>query len=316
MEAICFGFRFLPPSPSPLSLSFSFSFSTLLRGADLEGLSTLGSGDRGACGICPLLFSPLVFYVILGAAGFQTPFATESSLGLPPVSVHRVLSCLILVPLLVLLSLAQLCLFYLLQFVSSLILRYKPKNDLCPCRRTKLLSGSNAGNRDFPVGSQERMKTCGCGISCVCVCVCVCLCVRGRQKERESVIVCGRVLRTDCISECVYGMCVYASFNSSLTRTVCACVFDMMSPCCDPEQGKDAKWYDKHQRRRRRQPVHCFGAWPPLWGRLKSSKWLRCVHYPGVSSDGFICREQRKTEHILLRRLISRALCGATKHFH
>lgn len=63
---------------------------------------------------------------------------------------------------------------------------------------------------------------------------------RERDGERESVIVCGRVLRTDCISECVHRMCVYASFNSSLTRTVCACVFDMMSPCCDPEQGKDA----------------------------------------------------------------------------
>ena len=159
MEAICFGFRILPPSLSPLSLSFSFSFSTLLRGPDLEGLSTLGSGDRGACGICPLFFLCLCFMWFSGQQVFRPPFATESFLGLSPVSVHRVLSFLVLVSLLVLLSLAQLCLFYLLQFVSSLILRYKPKNDLCPCRRTKLLSGSNAGNRDFPVGSQECMKT-------------------------------------------------------------------------------------------------------------------------------------------------------------
>lgn len=53
--------------------------------------------------------------------------------------------CLILVSLFVLLPLAQLCLSYLVQFASSLILRYKPKNDLCTRRRVKK-SGSDAGN--------------------------------------------------------------------------------------------------------------------------------------------------------------------------
>lgn len=142
---------------------------------------------------------------------------------------------------------SQLCLFYLMQFVSSLILQYKPKNDLCSCSRAKHWVGvlQETMLRDFPVVSQECMKTCGCGICWECVPVCE----RG-QEEKETISqcllvpVCGRALCSHCISGCAHRMCVYASFSSSLTRSVCACVCVIWwLPACDLDQRR--KWWTR-----------------------------------------------------------------------
>lgn len=108
------------------------------------------------------------------------------------------------------------CLFYLTHFVSSLILRFTPKNDLCPCSRAELLSGSSAGNRAPRLSScvsrvYENLWMWNLLKVCVFVCLCVYICVwmlKGTRGERD--IVCGHVLGRDCISECVYHMCVYA----------------------------------------------------------------------------------------------------------
>lgn len=228
MEAICFGFRF--PPPPPLSLSFSFPFSTLLRETELESFSTVGSGDCGACGY--LSISPLLPLCLCGSTGslLLDPCcyrrAKSCKASTPPLS-HRAFCCFgssksavsPSVSLFVLLSPKRLCLFYLMQFVSSLVLWYKPKNDIC------LPSGRSAGNDALRLSScvsrvYENLWRWNLLSVCLCLCVCVGVCLDVKEdmrRERHCVRSC---FSWDRVSECTYCMCVYASFNSSLTRGV------------------------------------------------------------------------------------------------